>query len=512
MDVTLSLATLAFAVISVSWIRAYIRRRNALPLPPGPKGLPIVGNMFDLGDDLVHVKHRDWSREFDSDIISVTVLGQTSIILNSAEAIADLLDKRGSNYSDRPDMVMINDLMGWDWSFSLMRYGQRWRDYRKVFQHYFNITAEHRPIQLAVAEDLLQRLHRDPTRIAHHLKHYTAAVIIKRVYGYEIQAENDPYVKLVDEASQSTSLANLQGAFVVEFLPSLKHIPEWFPGAGFKRQAKEWRKLARAIIEVPFALVKKELSRVQSEGKAKPCYVTSVLEQNNATPDEAVDEDLIRGTAAVSYAAGADTSVSGLTSLILALLLHPEHQRAIQEELDTVLGSAERLPNFEDKDEMPYLNACLKESLRWIPILPLGVHHRSLVNDIYKGYFIPGGTPVLANGWAVLHNDAVFPEPEKYNPRRFLENPNLPDPIDNGVFGFGRRACAGRPMALDTIWIAIASILTVFDIKKAKDANGHEITPEVKFKPGALIHVEDFPCDIVPRSPQHLALLQQGNN
>ncbi|KAI0066974.1 cytochrome P450 [Artomyces pyxidatus] len=507
MDPTLLAATVAFTVVCLLWARSYIRKRHALPLPPGPKGLPIVGNMFELGTDLVHVKHRDWSREFDSDIISVSVFGETTVVLNSIEAITDLLDKRGSNYSDRPNMVMIMDLMGWDWSFSLMRYGQKWREYRRVFQHYFNVISEHRPIQLTVSDDLLSRLHRDPQHFLHHLKHYTAAVILKRVYGYEIQPERDSFVELVDEASQSTSLANLQGAFIVEFLPTLKHIPTWFPGAGFKRQAKEWRKLARAIIEVPFAMVKQQLS----EGKASPCYVTSVLEQNRETPDDAVAEDLIRGTAAVSYAAGADTSVSALTTFVLAMVLHQDIQKRVQAELDSVLGG-DRLPTFADKDDLPFLGACISEALRWIPILPLGVHHRSLVDDVYKGYFIPGGVSVIANGWAVLHNEQVFPDPEEYKPQRFIDNPDLPDPIDNGVFGFGRRACAGRAMALDTIWIAAARILTVFDIKRSKDADGRDIIPEIKFKPGALIHVEDFPCDMTPRSPAHLALLQEGHN
>lgn len=62
--------------------------------------------------------------------------------------------------------------MGWDWSFSLMRYGQKWRDYRRVFQHYFNVISEHRAIQLPVSDDLLKRLHRDPKNFLHHMKQY----------------------------------------------------------------------------------------------------------------------------------------------------------------------------------------------------------------------------------------------------------------------------------------------------------------------------------------------------
>lgn len=106
---------------------------------------------------------------------------------------------------------------------------------------------------------------------------------------------------------------------------------------------------------------------------------------------------------------------------------------------------------------------------------------------------------------AILHDETVFEEPEKFKPERFI-NKSLPDPADLGAFGFGRRCvwcasevfyltkpvastCAGRSMALDTIWIAIASILSVYGISKAVDNRGNVITPEVKLKPGTIWYV-----------------------
>lgn len=79
------------------------------------------------------------------------------------------------------------------------------------------------------------------------------------------------------------------------------------------------------------------------------------------------------------------------------MVLNQDIQKRVHDEIDTVLG--DRLPTFADKDDLPFLNACISEALRWIPILPLGVHHRSLADDVYKGYFIPGGSAVIANGW-----------------------------------------------------------------------------------------------------------------
>jgi cytochrome P450 len=132
-----------------------------------------------------------------------------------------------------------------------------------------------------------------------------------------------------------------------------------------------------------------------------PCFVSTCLEQNAASTAEGkgdvLTEELIKDSAAVAYAAGADTSVSTLTTFILAMTLHPEAQKRAQAELDTVLG--DRLPTFSDRDNLPFVTAVMKEVLRWIPVLPLAVPHRAINSDQYKGYYIPAGASVLGNTW-----------------------------------------------------------------------------------------------------------------
>ena len=134
-----------------------------------------------------------------------------------------------------------------------------------------------------------------------------------------------------------------------------------------------------------------------------PCFVSTCLEQNAASiatgTGEILTEELIKDSAAVAYAAGADTSVSTLTTFILAMTLHPEAQKRAQAELDTVLG--DRLPTFADRDDLPYVTAVMKEVFRWIPVLPLAVPHRTVNSDQYKGYFIPAGASVFGNTWYV---------------------------------------------------------------------------------------------------------------
>ena len=80
------------------------------------------------------------------------------------------------------------------------------------------------------------------------------------------------------------------------------------------------------------------------------------------------------------------------------MVLSPESQRKAQEELDSVVG-LDRLPDFEDRKNLPYINALCKEVLRWHPVVPIGVPHRVTQDDVFKEYFIPAGTILLGNTW-----------------------------------------------------------------------------------------------------------------
>ncbi|KIL54000.1 hypothetical protein M378DRAFT_93279, partial [Amanita muscaria Koide BX008] len=144
-----------------------------------------------------------------------------------------------------------------------------------------------------------------------------------------------------------------------------------------------------------------------------------------------------------------------------------------QEEIDNVVGSY-RLPSYEDRPSLPYVEALYREVHRWRPVTPNGAPRATVRDDVYKGYFIPKGNN---SSTAITRNEDKYPDPDSFNPERFLSlDGTLTDDTVSYVFGFGRRTCPGRYMADKVVWLMIVSVLATFNISKARDEEtGNEI-------------------------------------
>ncbi|KAK1230783.1 hypothetical protein PQX77_006117 [Marasmius sp. AFHP31] len=491
-----AVATATLLSLACAW-KLY-RSRNNLPLPPGPPKLPLVGNLFQMPSFPVWEAYQRWSEEYDSDIIHLDAAGTSIVVLNSAKAINDLLEKRSRIYSSRPPAPMVCDLMGWDWHFGFKVYGDEWRARRRTFLQIFHQKAarQFEPQEIKHTRNLLRRLLDKPEDFLGHLQHHAAAVVMSVAYGLEIKPAHDAYVELADAAMHPLLLALTPGKFWVDSFPMLKYVPSWLPGAGFKKYGEASHQLATAMVTKPF-----EDGKVIMEQTGVPSFISSALQKldGKATPKQ---EQIIREAAGSMYLAGADTTVSAITTFILAMLFAPEAQQKAQEELDRVVPSG-RLPDFSDEERLPYTTALVKEALRWNNVAPMALPHVLEVEDEYKGYRIPANTIVYGNVWAVLHDEQVYSEPFKFQPERFLRDGKVsyedaPDPV-TVFFGFGRRICPGRHMAYSSMWITIASVLKMFRISKAIDANGNIIEPTYKYRTGLVTSPEPFPCSIKPR-------------
>ncbi|KAJ7811371.1 cytochrome P450 [Mycena leptocephala] len=360
-------------------------------------------------------------------------------------------------------VVPMIELMGWDFNVGLMRLGDRWRHHRRMFQQHFrrDMSRNYRPVQMRKVHALLLGLLSTPQEFRDLLKTPT----------------NDRFVTLSENAVKKLSDSFFPGAVAVNTFPILRYLPAWFPGAGFQSYAAECRQLTQEMRAVPFGFAKQNMQKLLEASQAR-----------NRSDEQAIQE-----VAATAYALG-----------------RIAHQQKAQSEIDTVIG-IHRLPEFEDRPSLPFVEALYREVMRWKPVTPLGMAHAASADDIYNGYFIPKGSHFA----------------ERFSPDRFFTvDGELNDDDTVLTFGLvdrlnvlqyltpfpfldsGRRICVGRHTADATVWATIVSVLSTFNIAKAMDAAGHEIDIESNYSDGLVSHPQHFACSITPRSETAKNLVQ----
>lgn len=317
---------------------------------------------------------------------------------------------------------------------------------------------------------------------------------------------------LIDKRLEEFSRAATPMTWMVDIFPFLRHIPEGFPGAGFQKTARIWGEAIHEAAWLPYRFVQRQMAH----GTNRESYVSKMINKFDAEGGGGSDgqggmskqdeKDLV--WAAVSlYGAATDTTVHTLTAFTLAMILFPQVQRRAQEEIDTVVGK-ERLPTFEDRDRLPYVNALVKEVMRWWPMVPMGLPHATEDEVEYDGMRIPKGAYLLPAVWWFLKDPTVYADPQAFDPTRFLAPRDEPDPKPD-VFGYGRRICPGRFFADAGLFITIVRSLAAFEMSKAVLDDGTEVDVNVRPKPGIICFPTHFDFKIVPRSPEHAELIRQ---
>ncbi|KAE8361460.1 cytochrome P450 [Aspergillus caelatus] len=482
-------------------------RKTLKRLPPGPTSKPIIGNLLDLPSpgtpDWLHwLKHK----ELYGPISSVTIFGQTIVILNDRQTVTDLMEKRSGLHSSRPQLP-IAEITDWEDTLGLLPYNNRFRAYRKALHQEMgtpsSISKYHSIIDMETHR-LVFRILENPDDLIQHIRKEAGSIILRVGYGYVTEPHTrDPLIELVDKAMEDFSQLVLPGAWLVNFIPMLKYLPSWFPGSGWQETAKAYKKRVTAMRDVPYAFVRRQLE----QQKHVPSYLSSLLEQGLVEPGS--EEEIVAKWSAQSlYGGGAETSVSSLACFFQAMVLNPDVQKRAQEEIDRVVGTS-RLPDLSDRDNLPYINAVVKEVLRWHPVTPLGVSHASSEDDTYKGYLIPKGAILVPNIWAIAHDPDLYHNAIEFKPERFLGvNGRIPEYDPHLLsFGFGRRICPGQHLAAANLYLAVARSLAVFNITHVV-RNGKEVPVTPEFTTGVISHPAPFELSIRVRSTEHERLIR----
>ncbi|KAF7371339.1 Cytochrome P450 [Mycena sanguinolenta] len=462
---------MTIAAIAVAYS---LRKRRTPPLPPGPRGLPIVGNILDVPTShpwLSFAKLGEiWGAPLKlqtgiltniriGEISSLTVFGQTMIIVNSLEIAEDLLETHGANFSDRPVMPMAGELMGFNNVLPLVQYGDRVKRERKLYHQLFGnsttIISQFGPLLTSEVYKFLGNLLSKPEDTFSQIERMTGAITLRIAYGYnsDPDSQQDIFLEMFNTSVSNFSRATTPGAFLVDIFPALRYWPEWLPGGEFHTIAKEWSSQLRTTVDTSYEYVKEQMAA----GKVEPSFTANLLEEGSH------EEYLIKWAAAGIQGGGADTTAAQIKAFFLAVSLYPEVQAAAQEEIDTVVGT-DRLPDISDRERLPYVNALCKEILRYHVSIPTGFPHRAREDFIYergKGatpMLIPKDSLVIPNIWKMTHDPARYANPMVFDPTRFIEKTGKAAELDPTriSFGFGRRLlyrdCKTRlkALAIDT--------------------------------------------------------------
>lgn len=209
--------------------------------------------------------------------------------------------------------------------------------------------------------------------------------------------------------------------------------------------------------------------------------------------------------------AGSDTTAASVNNGLLYLSAYPDVVAKAHEEIERVVGSS-RSPTFDD--DLPYVRAIVKETLRIRPATTMGGPHAADQDIEYNGYIIPKGTGLMLHQNGIQMDPELYPEPEKFNPDRFLDHPlkagdyvGIADPYkrDHWTYGTGRRICSGMHVAENSLHIVFAKILWAYTISAPKDDGGKLLPVDLSddaFVLGAVTVAKPYRCIFSPRNAQ----------
>ncbi|KAK4161793.1 Fumitremorgin C synthase [Cladorrhinum sp. PSN259] len=477
------LATTALIVISITLFARARKRKSkfgSLPLPPGPPALPILGNVHQAPKSHAWLTFHDWSKTY-GPIMHLNMAGQSVIVLNSSKTAHDLLSKRGATFSDRPRFVVAHELALKGFHMLLRPYDERFKLHQKLEGPVLSDKAAKAYCSFQDLEsrqllfDVLTRSEKDASINCHDdVERMTASIIYSLFYGRRVRSAADDVLIQAHAVNAEFSQLAQVGKYLVDSFPLLIKVPLPAFLAPWKAEAAaHWSKqralhvgnLERGLDEIGWNISK----------QMRRAVVGSLLPEGTEMSAEELALDI-----GIMADAALDASTETLMWFVLACVTET-HQGGpsswmsrAQRDLDEVVGR-ERLPAFEDRERLPYLEAVVEEVMRWRPAGAGGVPHFTKVESSYEGFRIPENSVVIANHWGITREEEVFgpADVERFVPERWLgADPDLPTP----GFGYGRRICPGRHVARNSLWIAVARLLWAFEIKPGLDDEGKLVT------------------------------------
>ncbi|XP_078159411.1 cytochrome P450 71A26-like [Carex rostrata] len=460
-----NMSLLCIFLLSIFILCFSVKRRNFSKrpekLPPSPPKLPFIGNIHQLSSRL-HQSLYSLSLKYGP--LMLLHFGEVPcLIVSSSDMACAVLRTHGLNFASRPSSVVTDIIRFRDMAFE--PYGEDWRQLKKIFTIHLMSTkkvASYKTIREEQVGNLIAKISNhtsksrgEPIELRKFLFSFMIDVISGVVSGNFIM-EEQRYVKFKEVIEESFSL---MGQFSVgDLFPSLSLLEGLI---GLSRRARRIRNKVDMLFE---EIIQAHIQSGESnEGQDNLVDILLCLKNDPGINFE-ITMDNIKGLLMDAFAAGVDSTYITLDWAMSELIKNPKHMKMLQEEVRGIVKHGDMVRS-EDLDQMSYLKAVIKETLRLHPPGPLLLPRESMEECEINGFTIPKGTKVLINGWAIGREAKSWEVPEKFMPERFIGS--QVDYKGNDFqfipFGSGRRICPSILFATAVAELALANLVHHFN-------------------------------------------------
>ncbi|XP_068172648.1 cytochrome P450 2F5-like [Antennarius striatus] len=461
-------------LIVLLWLLTQKTRKQPR-LPPGPAGLPIVGNLLQLDKKAPFKTLLEFSETF-GPVITIHLGLWRFVILVGYDTVKEALVDQGDDFAGRgPFPFLLRATRGYGLAVSN---GERWRQLRR-----FTLTTlrdfgmGRKRMEEWIQEEskhLIARIEStkatsfDPTFF---LSCSVSNVICSLVFGQRFSYDDEHFLSLLKIISETLRFGSSPWGQMYNIFPWLM---ERLPGRHHKTFANVdvLREFMRKKIHEHQDTLDPNLPRDYID-----CFLTR-LNQEKHLPTTEFHYDNLVSTVLNLFLAGTETTSSTIRFAINVLMKYPKIQEKMQQEIDTVIGQ-ERCPRMEDRKSLPFTDAVLHEFQRVLDIVPMGIPRYAFQDIAFRGYTIPKDTVIMPLLYSVLKDEKQWANPWNFNPDNFLDQKgNFKKNPAFLPFSAGKRACVGESLARMEIFIFVVSFLQRFTFSCPGGPDSVDISPE----------------------------------